>query len=186
MLASVSRHPKNSSWGILQLHFNLVASIPSRPLMLHLCRRSSGKSTFFRNVLSPKGFLRINQDTLKSKQACLQALEDAMKSGTSRICIDNTNPTRETRKEYIQMAHRMNYQVSCAYLATDSDLVQHLNHFRSITEHVEPIPNMAYNVFYKNFQEPTAEEGFDVIYKIDFIPQFASEQHLKMFRQYLY
>lgn len=61
----------------------------------------SGKSTFWKNHLS--SYERINRDTLKTKEKCLKVAEEAMKNGKNLV-IDNTNPSAEDRKAYIQLA----------------------------------------------------------------------------------
>lgn len=41
----------------------------------------SGKSTFTKRYLEPKGYVRINQDTLKNKNACVKAARVAVDEG---------------------------------------------------------------------------------------------------------
>lgn len=43
----------------------------------------AGKSTFFTRVLAPAGFERINQDTLKTRDKCLQAAKECLGAGKS-------------------------------------------------------------------------------------------------------
>jgi len=61
----------------------------------------SGKSTFYRNYL--KDYVHVNNDTLKTKEKCQKVANDALVSGKS-VVIDNTNPEKGTRKNYIDIA----------------------------------------------------------------------------------
>jgi len=55
----------------------------------------SGKSTFTKNHL--KNYNRINRDTLKTMNKCLDAAERYMKNGKN-VVIDNQNHTIEHRQ----------------------------------------------------------------------------------------
>ncbi|CAG8770497.1 2087_t:CDS:2, partial [Dentiscutata heterogama] len=64
---------------------------------------ASGKSTFAKKWLVNYGYVHVNQDTMKTKQKCIQACETALKENKS-VVIDNTNPSIESRKQYIDIA----------------------------------------------------------------------------------
>ncbi|PPQ78163.1 hypothetical protein CVT25_015496 [Psilocybe cyanescens] len=44
-----------------------------------------GKSTFYRRFFQPEGYLHINQDTLKTREKCVKALQEAIKAGKSCV-----------------------------------------------------------------------------------------------------
>ena len=60
----------------------------------------SGKSTFTENNLVPKGYIRINQDNLKSKEKVIKCLLQNIKEG-KKIVIDSTNPQKNGRSEFL-------------------------------------------------------------------------------------
>lgn len=62
---------------------------------------ASGKSTFWKTHLSD--YVRVNRDTLKTREKCLKVAEEAMKKGENLV-IDNTNPTKNDRKDFIDLA----------------------------------------------------------------------------------
>lgn len=64
---------------------------------------ASGKSTFWKTHLSD--YVRVNRDTLKTREKCLKAAEEALKKGEN-VVIDNTNPTKNDRKDYIDLAKK--------------------------------------------------------------------------------
>jgi bifunctional polynucleotide phosphatase/kinase len=47
--------------------------------------------------------VHINQDTLKTRQKCVKAVEEAVKEGRSCV-VDNTNRDKATRKFYVDLA----------------------------------------------------------------------------------
>ena len=52
---------------------------------------ASGKSTFWKNYMPQ--YLRVNRDTLKTKEKCYKLAEEAILKGSS-VVIDNTNPKK--------------------------------------------------------------------------------------------
>lgn len=61
----------------------------------------AGKSTFWSNYL--KDYVRVNNDTLKTKEKCMKVARQALKEGKSCV-IDNTNPDPATRARYTSIA----------------------------------------------------------------------------------
>ena len=62
---------------------------------------ASGKSTFWKTYLPT--YIRVNRDTLKTREKCLKVTEDSLKKGEN-VVIDNTNPKKQDRKDYIDLA----------------------------------------------------------------------------------
>lgn len=62
---------------------------------------ASGKSTFWKTHLSD--YVRVNRDTLKTREKCLKVAEDALEEGKN-VVIDNTNPTKRDRQAFIDLA----------------------------------------------------------------------------------
>ena len=126
---------------------------------------ASGKS-FLSNLYKQKyGYQLVNQDTLKNKQKCLKVTNTLASEGHN-IIIDNTNPSKETRKEYIDIAKKYEYTVSAIHFTTSYELSMHRNHFRLLTSGYL-IPEIGYRVYKKNFCEPKLDEGFCEIVKQD-------------------
>lgn len=61
-----------------------------------------GKSTFCRRFFEPHGYIRINQDELKTKEKCIRAAAAAWAAGKS-VVVDNTNPASATRRAFIDI-----------------------------------------------------------------------------------
>jgi bifunctional polynucleotide phosphatase/kinase len=141
-----------------------------------------GKSTFVARELY--GYVRVNQDTLKSRQKCLKVAADACKYGLN-IVIDNTNPSASVRKEYINIAlgSKYKYTINCVYMNVGVDLAQHLSALR-VEYSGKNIPNVAYGRYLKSFEYPTLKEGFNTINVVDFAPNFNKKQLKKFTRWY--
>jgi bifunctional polynucleotide phosphatase/kinase len=122
---------------------------------------ASGKS-FVANILEKNKYIRINQDTLKTKKKCLDKTLDCLKKDLNCI-IDNTNPTKDKRKEYIDLAKKYNYNVYCINMTTSYELSQHNNIYRYWKYDINPIPTIVYNKFRKEYEEPSSDELYTEI-----------------------
>jgi len=145
---------------------------------------ASGKSTFTKRYFIPKGYIWINRDTVGTMQKCLNLASEAIRGGSS-VVVDNTNPSKESRRNFIDLAKRENIPVRCFVIETNFEIAEHLNFVRvkMTSGAVRRIPEIAYNMYKKSFQEPTVEEGFEEVKKIPFVPVFDSEAHRKFFTQ---
>jgi len=139
---------------------------------------ASGKSTFARKYLVPHGYAHINRDTLKTPAACLKACNQALSSGAS-VVVDNTNPTKDVRADYINLAKKYGVRsIRCFQFQADMKLARHLNALRLKTnEGHEDVPKVAYFTYFKKLQEPNLDEGFTEIVSIDFVPEFDDQNH---------
>lgn len=112
--------------------------------------------------------------------------ENSLKSGKS-VVIDNTNPTKKHRADFISLAkkHKVK-QIRCFLMKTSIDLCHHLNYVRqNQTEgKVRRIPDVGYHTYNKYVEVPELAEGFNDIVNIDFEPLFESEQSEKIFKQW--
>ena len=61
----------------------------------------SGKSTIWNTYFSD--YVRVNNDTLKTHDNCLKLTSESLKAGKS-VCIDNTNPSKEKRADFVELA----------------------------------------------------------------------------------
>lgn len=143
----------------------------------------SGKSTFCENYL--KNYIRINQDNLKNKKKCFEKAIEAIKDNNN-IVIDNTNPQRNIREEYIKIAKDNNYKVRAFIMKVNKDLAFHLNNLRIINNErkhfSEAVNQIPIHTFFKNYEEPKFNEGFDDIVQVNFVPgPFQSEKDKEIF-----
>ena len=69
---------------------------------------------------------------------------------------------------------------------TSKEMSHHLNMVRqNLTNgEVRRVPDVAYNMFNKNLEEPKKSEGFSEIVEIDFVPSFDSKKHETLFKEW--
>ena len=87
-----------------------------------------GKTSFYTKHFSPAGYVHVNQDTLRTRDKCIKAVEETLKDGKScvvgkvhflmtrktRMLIqvkDNTNRDAATRKYYIDLAKKLDVPI---------------------------------------------------------------------------
>jgi bifunctional polynucleotide phosphatase/kinase len=136
--------------------------------------QGSGKSTFAKNIANKTYILDnnnfnyciVNQDELKTMPKCLKFADLQIKKNHSLI-IDMTNPSIEKRKIWIDFAKEHNYTCRIAIMKTSLELSKHNNMYRSLVNKTEHIPDIAYNIYKKNFIYPTKEENVDDVLEID-------------------
>ncbi|KAI0562234.1 Polynucleotide kinase 3 phosphatase [Gracilaria domingensis] len=145
---------------------------------------ASGKTTFVKRYLCPRGYAWINQDTLHTFARCIRATRNELAAGNS-VVIDNTNPDRNARRKYIEVAkaHDANVKVVALQMESDRALSEHLNIVRERETKGEcaHVPKVAYHAFQKRRQVPQLDEAIDVIGEVKFIPSFTSEREKYMF-----
>ena len=134
----------------------------------------SGKSSLARNfavTMATNEYIIVNQDTLKTKYKCYSAAAKCLKEGKS-VIIDNTNPGKDVRGEYIKLAIAYKYYVRCFYINTIEEICKHLARCRTLDNNRVMIPDVVYNRYRKLFELPGLAEGFNEIVYVDFIPDF--------------
>lgn len=69
---------------------------------------------------------------------------------------------------------------------TQLELCHHLNYVRQnmTKSQVRRIPDVGYNMYKKQYEEPQASEGFKEIIKVEFVAKFNDEEHKEIFKQW--
>ncbi|CAG9316434.1 unnamed protein product [Blepharisma stoltei] len=148
----------------------------------------SGKSTFWKNNLSR--YVRVNNDTLKTKEKCMKTMRDALNAGKSCV-IDNTNPTAEVRANYINIAKEFNVPVRCFLFSMPKEMAFHLDTLRLVNKHRNHLSgrvgSMPIHKFYKDFQRPELREGFEEIKEVELVGgPFDNEEDEKLFFSFVH
>ena len=139
-----------------------------------------GKSTFIKNYVdyhNISDYTHLSNDTHTKSQ--IKKLIKQSINDEKLIFIDNLNATKKNRKEIIDLVTDNEYNIIGIHITTPMEYSQALNKQRYYYTSKDPnytykgknykkIPNVAYNVFKKNFQEMTKDEGFYKIIK--FLP----------------
>ena len=145
---------------------------------------ASGKSSFAKTLSTSQNYKIINRDTLKTMKKCEKEMIKALQNN-HKVIIDNTNPNKESRQLWINIAKKYNKIVNCCVMNVDKDLSKHLNIYREKQSNgkIKRIPDIVYNIFFKKYEEPTDEE-FNKIYKIDFMPKFNTKEDQLLFEEF--
>lgn len=118
----------------------------------------SGKSTTGRR-LKNEGYDHIEQDVVGSKSKTLKAVKSILKHGKAcdkkdiRIVIDATHGSSVNRKPYEELCQEFNIPMRVLWHITNG---RPLNALRA-----KPVPEVAYAVYTKHFEEP---EGAEIVY----------------------
>lgn len=143
---------------------------------------ASGKSYVSNQIKIKYGYEIINQDTLKTKTKCVKEAIKLMKNNNSLI-IDSTNPSREKRKEWINLAKEYGYNVRVILMKTNIEQSKHNNIYRSLIKDENRciVPDIAYNMYKSKFEKPELSEGL-----CDILLQEQGYPKDKKYFQYLY
>ena len=133
----------------------LIESDPETELVIIVGSPASGKSYLARTTFS--SYVHINQDTLKTKTACISSCKVALLKGKS-VIVDNTNPTKETRLEYLQLAKANGVKTRIIWLKFPKEWCRHLDMYRSITQEKPTLPKVVFNSYTSKLQPPSADE----------------------------
>lgn len=120
--------------------------------------QASGKSTFCKANLFD--YVRINLDTLHTRNKEKLAIEQAINSGLNMV-IDNTNPTSMDRKKYIERAKAAGYKVVGYFMQS---IIKDCIERNETREGKEKIPRQAIACTSNKLELPSYDEGFDELY----------------------
>jgi bifunctional polynucleotide phosphatase/kinase len=138
---------------------------------------ASGKSTFWKNYLPT--YVRVNRDTLKTKEKCVAVLDKSLGEGKSCV-VDNTNPEKSDRKLFIDVAKKHKVPVRCFYFNVTKEVATHLDTQRKINEGREHLSKRVGRIpiatFFKKFQPPEKSEEFTNIEEVCFVAKFESDK----------
>lgn len=147
---------ENQSSG--QIHINT-----DKNLIIFVGAPASGKTKLYNEKFSD--YEHINMDTLKTKDKCLKSTETAMKY-KKNIVIDNTNPNFETRKLYLDLAKKYEYNRYIINFKANRKINRYYNYYRVQKSKgtINIIPDIVYNIYYNKYEEPSSNEGIVINY----------------------
>ncbi len=132
----------------------------SKTIFILIGIQASGKSTFARRFLG--NCTDISLDQLHTRKKELTTLEVALLMGENCV-IDNTNPTRQERKKYIDLAQKEGYKIVGLYFRSAIAECNIRNNGRTGKAKI-PLKGLLATA--KRLQQPLLQEGFDELYYI--------------------
>ena len=123
--------------------------------------QATGKTTFYvQHFLNTH--LRISLDVLRTRHREARFLETCLQT-QQRFVVDNTNPTIENRKHYIEMARGAGYEVVGYCFQSQVHAAMGRNDSRGQSEQVPPKGILG---TYNKLELPSYTEGFDVLHYV--------------------
>lgn len=132
-----------------------------REAVLLIGLQASGKSTFYRQMLSGD-HIHINLDTLHTRNKEWLLLEHCLQNGFS-FTVDNTNPTIAEREKYIVPAKEYGYKIIGYFFQSVIADCMERNRARQGKARV---PDKAIPCTSNRLELPSYQEGFDQLYYV--------------------
>lgn len=179
--------PKDISCGKMNLIEPPTSLIASNDLeiIIMVGGPGSGKSQFCKEHLEPKNYEIVSRDVIGTWQKCVDRLNDCIRA-KRKVVIDNTNGDIESRARYINAAKKYKVPCRCFVMNTSFKHAEHNIAFRELTDSKHSkISKLVLNSYKKHFKEPTLEEGFVEIVRVNFIPSFQSDKERSLYEMYL-
>ncbi len=122
----------------------------------------SGKTTLMNNIFgSIDRYVILHGDDLKTSKKMIKTAIPHLKNGKS-IIFDATNPSKQKRSEYITFIKQdfPAIKIRCVHISTSIEESMKRNKQRP---EKEIVPNVVFYIYRKKFQQPSEDEGCDVI-----------------------
>lgn len=127
----------------------------SPTLIVLMGLQASGKTSFFERHLKDRGYVHINLDTQKTRNRELLEVTRCLESGLSYV-IDNTNPTKEDRRRYIEPAKDKGYHLVGYFMQSKlADCLERNN------RRERQVPKKGILATFNKIEMPSLDEGFD-------------------------
>lgn len=149
----------------------------------------SGKSHFVQRFCP--NWSVISRDAIGTMAKCEQALSLALKDEECRVVIDNTNFDLESRKRWLSIASKSNCMTIAVCMVVSVEQALHNNCFRRLAAlrrglaSAQMVPTFVIKNQVKNFVPPTPDEGFALIFRLNFIPSFDDQSLRNLYACYL-
>lgn len=121
--------------------------------------QGSGKSEFYRRYLACR-YAHVNLDTLHTRNKEKAFIEECIAEGKD-FAVDNTNPTREDRKRYIDIAKANGYRIIGYFMESKLKECIARNNLRTGKA---KLPAKAIACTSNKLELPSYDEGFDELY----------------------
>ncbi|CAG2104944.1 unnamed protein product, partial [Medioppia subpectinata] len=156
---------------------DLLANYGSKLHLIVLCGLpASGKTSFYRNYLQQLGYVYVSRDELKTMEKCQKKCELSLRSNQN-VVIDNLNVDVSARKQWLSLSQKYSAVPLLFFFDITVDQSLHNNKFRRIIGVNSPVTDLVIRSQNKNFVKPMNTEGFESIFKINFVSNFGQKEH---------
>ncbi len=143
-------------------------------LIIFIGIQGAGKSTFYQQNFCDT-HIRLNGDMLKTKHREKLLFEACLQSKTATV-IDKTNPSKDSRADYIRQAQQHRFTVIAYYF--DVPFVDALQRNNRRTGKSK-VPEVGVKATAKQLEKPCFSEGFDKIYHVSVTDDFHISEQIK-------
>ena len=102
--------------------------------------------------------------------------------------IDNTNPSKADRAQFIKVAQANKVHIRCFYFNIPKTFALHLDLLRvtnKLRQHLSTkVGKIASNVFFSKIEPPSTSEGFFEVKKVNFVGIFENDNDKNEFYKY--
>jgi predicted kinase len=123
--------------------------------------QATGKTTFYQQNFM-NSHVRISMDLLKTRNRERRFLQLCIDT-QQKLLVDNTNPSKELRKNYIDIAKSAGYKIIGYYFQSKINDALIKNDHRRETER---IPELGIRGTFNKLEIPSFDEGFDELYYV--------------------
>jgi len=160
----------------------LITPRPSLTLMVGI--QGSGKSVLAAS-LEKEGVVVASNDRTGGKEKTIRLADQGLMSGKS-VVVDNTHVDKEARKPFIDLAKKHKVPVRCFLMTTTHDHARHNNIFRELTDPTHAkIKEPLFNQYRSRFVEPSLDEGFNGIFRVNCVPKFSCSEEEGLYNLHL-
>lgn len=146
--------------------FSLNFTPNKKEMLIMVGFQGSGKSFVSKYISEKYNYEIINRDTEKTMQKCMKKATNLIEKNKNLI-IDNTNPSKECRKQWIELAKQYNYKIRILHMQTPFNICKHNNAYRCMTQKIKMISEFVYNLYKSKFETPEKDEGVEEIVKVE-------------------
>lgn len=123
----------------------------------------SGKTSYVKKYLTSDctvgSFIHVESDAYKSVFSKIYKVAETVMMQNNNVVIDATNPTRERRQEYYDLASRYNYKIIVINMESNG---YEWNKLRTDKK----VNNAAFGLYFKRYEAPDFD-GIGTVYYID-------------------
>ncbi len=123
--------------------------------------QASGKSSFYKSHFF-NSHVRISMDLLNTRNKEAAFLDTCFHYQTAFV-VDNTNPSKQDRAKYIELAKKNKYEIVGYYFSSSIKDSLERNKLRTGKDQ---IPEIGIKSCYKRLETPSWNEGFDKLYYV--------------------
>ena len=155
---------------------------PVPEIVLLVAPPACGKSTVASKFVQSDKYLRVNQDTLKTRAKCKNLADQAIKLNKS-VVVDNCNNTIEARSDWVSFAKDVNVPIRCIVINTPLNAALMMRKLRLCDpkscreDRNRDVKKEVVASFFELFEKVEPDEGFASVETVDWAVIMPNPDH---------